>query len=174
LHVLPGQLTFGLAIWPQIRTTPRAKVGAIGMESLRDRNRPGFRYHLKVHIFRTFTAILAWVLLVAVFYYQPELLASAQRLMQRGVEAVRDAVPSSLGARVELAFREIGGWIWLQITMVILAIRMVLSTIAATWRFTLGATGPSRPQLMSDPVALAVYSVLTFGFLGLLILTLQQ
>jgi hypothetical protein len=144
------------------------------MESLRDRNRPGFRYHLKVHIFRTFTAILAWVLLVAVFYYQPELLASAQRLMQRGVEAVRDAVPSSLGARVELAFREIGGWIWLQITMVILAIRMVLSTIAATWRFTLGATGPSRPQLMSDPVALAVYSVLTFGFLGLLILTLQQ
>jgi hypothetical protein len=125
-------------------------------------------------MFRTFTAILAWVLLVAIFYYKPELLASAQRLMQRGVEAVRDAVPSPWGARAELAFREIGGWIWLQITLVILAIRMVLSTIAAAWRLTFGATGHSRPQLMSDPVALAVYSILTFGFLGLFILTSQQ
>ena len=125
-------------------------------------------------MFRTFAAILAWVLLIVIFFYKPELLASAQRLMQRSVEAVRDAVSSPLGARVEFAFREIGGWIWLQITIVILAIRMVLSAIAAAWRLTLGATGPSRTQLMSDPVALAVYSVLTFGFLGLLILTLQQ
>jgi hypothetical protein len=148
-------------------------VGAIGMENLGDRNRRGFRHHTKVHIFRIVTAIMAWVLLVAIFYYKPELLASAQRLMQRGVEAVRDAVPSPWGARVELAFREIGGWIWLQITLVILVIRMILATMGAAWRLTFRANGTIRPQRMSDPVALVVYAALTFGFLGLLILGLQ-
>jgi hypothetical protein len=143
------------------------------MENLGNRNRRGFRHHTKVHIFRIFTAIMAWVLLVAIFYYEPELLASAQRLMQRGVEAVRDAVPSLWGARVEFAFREIGGWIWLQITLVILVIRMILATMGAAWRLTFRANGTTRPQRMSDPVALAVYAALTFGFLGLLILGLQ-
>ena len=140
---------------------------------MENRDRPGFRYHLKVHIFRTLTAILAWGLVAAAFYQKPELLTSGQRLLQRGIEAVSDAAPSPWGARVEFVFREIGGLIWLQITMVILAIRMMLSTIAATWRLTLRATDPSSPR-MSDPVALAVYAVLTFAFFGLLILVLQQ
>ena len=144
------------------------------MENLRDRNRPGFRYHLKVHVFRTLTAILAWGLVVAAFYQKPELLTSAQRLVQRGIEAIGDTVPSPWGARVEFVFREIGGLIWLQITIVILAIRMMLSMIAATWRLTFRVTGPSTPRRMSDPVALAVYGVLTFAFFGLLILALQQ
>src|SRR5882672_6110116 len=98
------------------------------MERLGERNRPGFGYHLKVHTFRTLTAVLAWGLIVAAFYQKPELLTSAQRLMQRGIEAVGDAVPSPWGARMEFVFREIGGLIWLQITMVILTLRMVLST----------------------------------------------
>ena len=34
--------------------------------------RPGFKYHLKVHTFRTFTVILAWLLIVAAFYESPE------------------------------------------------------------------------------------------------------
>ena len=123
-------------------------------------------------MFRTLTAILALGLMAAAFYQKPELLASAQRLAQRGIEALGDAVPPPWRAQVEFVFREIGGLIWLQITMVILAIRIVLSTIAATWRFTLRATGPSSPRGMSDPVALAVYAVLTFAFLGLLILVL--
>ena len=64
------------------------------MEPLEERNRPGFGYHLKVHTFRTLTAVLAWALVVTAFYQKPELLTSAQQLMQRGLEAVGDAVPS--------------------------------------------------------------------------------
>jgi hypothetical protein len=104
------------------------------MLSLRERDRPGFGYHLKVHSFRTFTVLLAWGLIVAAFYQKPELLTGAQRLMQRGIEAVGDTVPSPWGPRMEFVFREIGGLIWLQITLVVLVLRMALSMIAATWR----------------------------------------
>jgi len=104
------------------------------MLSLRERDRPGFGYHLKVHSFRTFTVLLAWGLIVAAFYQKPELLTGAQRLMQRGIEAVGDTVPSPWGPRMEFVFREIGGVIWLQITLVVLVLRMALSMIAATWR----------------------------------------
>ena len=138
------------------------------MERLGERNIPGFGYHLKVHTFRALTAVLAWVLLVAAFYQKPELLTSAQRLMQRGIEAVGDTVPSPWGARMEFVFREIGGLIWLQITVVILALRMVLSTIAATWRLIFRKTVPRRYERMSDPVALAVYAALTLAFVALL------
>ena len=103
----------------------------------RDRARPGFGYHLKVHTFRTLTVILAWALVVAAFYQKPELLTGAQRFMQRGMEAVGDAVPSPWGPRMEFVFREIGGVIWLQITLVVVALRLALSTIAAVWRFLL-------------------------------------
>jgi hypothetical protein len=142
------------------------------MEHLGERNRPGFGYHLKVHTFRTLTAVLAWGLVVAAFYQKPELLTSAQRLMQRGIKAVGDAVPSPWGARMEFVFREIGGLIWLQITMVILTLRIMLSTIAATWRLIFRATGPSVLGRMSDPVALAVYAALTLAFFVLLFLIL--
>jgi hypothetical protein len=104
------------------------------MARLRERDRPGLGYHLKVHSFRTLTVILAWVVIVAAFYQKPELLTAAQRLIQRGIEAVGDFVPSPWGPRVEFVFREIGGLIWLQITLVVLALRMALSMIGATWR----------------------------------------
>jgi hypothetical protein len=139
------------------------------MERLGERNRPGFGYHLKVHTFRTLTAVLAWALIVTAFYQKPELLTSAQRLMQRGIEAVGDAVPSPWG-HGWIAFREIGGLIWLQITMVILTLRMMLSTIAATWRLIFRKTGPSRYERMSDAVALPVYAALTLAFFALLFL----
>jgi hypothetical protein len=141
------------------------------MERLGERNRPGIGYHLKVHTFRTLTAVLAWGLIVTAFYQKPELLTSAQRLMQRGIEAVGDAVPSPWG-HGWIAFREIGGLIWLQITMVILTLRMVLSTIAATWRLIFRATDPSSRWGMSDQVALPVYAVLTLAFFALLFLVL--
>ena len=69
-------------------------------------------------------------------------------------------------------FREIGGVIWLQITMVILTLRMMLSTIAATWRLVFRATGPSSRLGISDFVALPVYATLTVAFFGLLFLVL--
>ena len=74
------------------------------MERLRDRSRPGFGYHLKVHSFRTLTMILAWILIVTAFYQKPELLTGAQRLVQRGIEAVGDALPRPLGPRLEFVF----------------------------------------------------------------------
>jgi hypothetical protein len=100
--------------------------------------RPGLGYQFKVLSFRTFTVILAWVLIVAAFYQKPELLTGAQRLMQRGIETVGDTVPSPWGPRMEFVVREIGGVIWLQITLVILALRLALSTIAAVWRSIAG------------------------------------
>jgi hypothetical protein len=96
-----------------------------GVKRLRDRSRPGFGYHLKVHAFRTLTVVLAWVLIVAAFYQKPELLTGAQRLMLRGIEAVGDAAPSPWGPRVEFVVRQISGVIWLQITMVVGALRLV-------------------------------------------------
>ena len=63
------------------------------MVELRQPDRPGFRYRLKVHSFRTVTVILAWVLIVAAFYQKPELLTGAQRWMQRSIKVVGDAIP---------------------------------------------------------------------------------
>ncbi|RZN16832.1 hypothetical protein [Bradyrhizobium sp. Leo121] len=74
---------------------------------------------------------------VAAFYEKPELLTSAQRFLQRGIEAIGDAIPPPWGPRIEFVFREIGGLIWLQITMFVLVLRVVLSIIAAMWRFGL-------------------------------------
>ena len=100
-----------------------------------DPNRPGLRYHAKVHSFRVLTVILAWLLVFAAFYEKPELLTGAQRLMQRGLEEVGDAIPVPWGPRIEFVFREIGGLIWLQITLLILGLRLVLFSAAAIIRF---------------------------------------
>jgi hypothetical protein len=101
---------------------------------LRDESRPGFLYHLRVHSFRTVTAILAWVLLALAFYQSPELLTGAQRLIQRGIEFVGDNIPAPWGPRIEFVFREIGGLIWLQITLLVLALRVFLSALAMIFR----------------------------------------
>src|ERR1700761_3856824 len=104
------------------------------MPMLRAPTPPGFLYHLRVHSFRTLTIILAWVLLALAFYQSPELLTGAQRLIQRGIEFVGDNIPAPVGPRLEFVFREIGGLIWLQITLLVLALRVVLSTLAMIFR----------------------------------------
>jgi hypothetical protein len=104
------------------------------MARTRGNDRPGLGYQLKVHSFRTITVILAWVLIVAAFYEKPELLTAAQRALQRGIEAIGDAIPSPWGPRIEFVFREIGGLIWLQITLFVLALRIGLSMTAVVWR----------------------------------------
>jgi hypothetical protein len=108
------------------------------MTPLRDNGRPGFRYHLKVHSFRTVTLILAWILIVAAFYQRPEVLTGVQRLIQRGIENLGDAIPSPWGPRLEFVFREIGGLIWLQITLVVVVLRVSLSAVAALLRLIAG------------------------------------
>jgi hypothetical protein len=63
----------------------------------RIRGRPRFGYRLEVHTFRTFTAVLAWMLIVAAFYQRPELLTGAQRFLQRGIEALGATLSRRLG-----------------------------------------------------------------------------
>jgi hypothetical protein len=99
-----------------------------------DPTRPGFKYHVKVHSFRVATVILAWVLIAAAFYEEPELLTGAQRLVQHGIDNIGDTIPSPWGPRIEFVFREIGGLIWLQITLLVVLLRIALSTLGIIWR----------------------------------------
>ena len=69
-----------------------------------DRRRPGFGYHVKVHSFRAVPVILAWVLIFAAFYEKAELPTGAQRALQRGIEAVGDAIPPPWGRGSSLSF----------------------------------------------------------------------
>jgi len=94
----------------------------------------GLRHHAKVHSFRIFTVVLAWVFIAAAFYEAPELLTGLQRGIQRGMEIVGDNIPSPWGPRIEFVFREIGGFIWLQITLIVVLLRILLSGIATVWR----------------------------------------
>src|SRR5271163_3626800 len=97
---------------------------------IRENRYSGLRHHAKVHSFRIFTVILAWIFIATAFYEKPELLTGIQRAIQSGMEIVGDNIPPPWGPRIEFVFREIGGFIWLQITLIVLALRMVLSTIA--------------------------------------------
>ena len=102
--------------------------------TLVDNRFTGVRHHVKVHSFRALTVILAWVMIAAAFYEKPELLTSLQRAIQSGMQFVGDNVPAPWGPRIEFVFREIGGFIWLQITLIVVMLRIVLSSIAGAWR----------------------------------------
>jgi hypothetical protein len=94
----------------------------------------GFRHHAKVHSFRIGTAILAWVLLGAMLFYKPEWVRSGMRAGTRAIEAAGDALPSYWGAQAEIILRELGGFLWIQITAVIIFVRFIFWLIAAAWR----------------------------------------
>ena len=95
----------------------------------------GLRHHFKVHSFRTITIVLAWILIIVAFYERPEYLTWMQRGLQRAIEALGDSIPRPWGPRIEFVVREIGGIIWLQITLLVVALRIGFSTVAAAWRF---------------------------------------
>jgi heme/copper-type cytochrome/quinol oxidase subunit 2 len=100
------------------------------------RDYTGLKHHAKVHSFRLLTAILAWGLIVAAFYYRPDLLKWLLRSLTTGIETIGDSLPSPWGDRAEVILRELGGFIWIQITAIIVLIRVVFSTIAMGWRLT--------------------------------------
>jgi heme exporter protein D len=50
------------------------------------------------------------------------------------MEAVGDSIPPPWGTRIEFVFGEIGGFIWLQITLTVILLRVILSSIASVWR----------------------------------------
>jgi hypothetical protein len=93
------------------------------------------KYHTKVHSFRIGTAILAWFLIGLAFFYRPDLIKWALRSGTHAIEAVGDNIPSPWGDRIEILLREVGGFLWIQITLLIIAIRVALSGIAGVWRF---------------------------------------
>ena len=101
---------------------------------IRENRYSGLKHHARVHSFRILTVILAWLLIAAAFYERPELLTGLQRAIQRAMEIVGDNIPPPWGPRIEFVFREIGGFIWLQITLIVVVLRVVLSAIAGAWR----------------------------------------
>jgi hypothetical protein len=101
---------------------------------IRENRYSGLKHHARVHSFRILTVILAWLLIAAAFYERPELLTGLQRAIQRAMEIVGDSIPPPWGPRIEFVFREIGGFIWLQITLIVVVLRVVLSGIASAWR----------------------------------------
>ena len=90
--------------------------------------------HAKVHTFRITTAIAAWVLIALAFYYRPDMIKWGLRASTGGIEAIGDALPYPWGDRVEIVLRELGGSFWLQVTAVIVLLRIVLSSIAMALR----------------------------------------
>jgi len=102
------------------------------------RDYTGLKHHAKVHSFRISTVILAWGLIAAAFYYRPDLLKWALRTTTHGIEAIGDSLPSPWGDRAEVILRELGGFVWFQVTAIIVAIRLLLSGLAMGWRFAKG------------------------------------
>src|SRR4051812_21270965 len=102
------------------------------------RDYTGLKHRAKVHSFRISTVILAWGLIIAAFYYRPDLLKWALRTTTHGIEAIGDSLPSPWGDRAEVVLRELGGFVWFQVTAIIIAIRLLLSGIAMGWRFAKG------------------------------------
>jgi hypothetical protein len=98
------------------------------------RNFSGFKHYAKVHSFRISTAILTWVLLGATLFYKPEWIRWALRSGTRAIEAAGDALPTYWGAQAEIVLRELGGFLWIQITAAIVLVRFVFWLIAAAWR----------------------------------------
>jgi hypothetical protein len=70
------------------------------------RDYSGLKHHAKVHSYRIATAIAAWILVVAIFYYRPDLLKWALRGATHGIEAIGDALPYPWGDRAEIC----GSW----------------------------------------------------------------
>ena len=98
------------------------------------RDYSGFKHHAKVHTFRIATAAAVWLLIVAAFYYRPEWIKWALRNITYAIETAADAIPYPWGDRIEIALRELGGFVWFQITLAIVSLRIALSVLAAAWR----------------------------------------
>jgi hypothetical protein len=106
----------------------------LGRPSGTGRDYTGLKHHARVHSFRISTAILAWGLIVAAFYYRPDLLKWMLRTLTHGIETIGDSLPTPWGDRAEVILRELGGFIWIQITAIIVLIRILFSGIAMGWR----------------------------------------
>src|SRR5258708_35302570 len=105
-----------------------------GAARYRPRDYTGLKHHAKFHTFRFSTMILAWLLLIVGFVFFPKFIAQSLRAFSHGVEYVADQMPEQWGPYLEIVMRELGGSWWLQIALLILAVRTAGSLIAMTWR----------------------------------------
>lgn len=91
---------------------------------------PELKNWVRVHAFRTGTAFGTILLLGLCFWYRPELLAWYLRKSMALIEVTSGQLPYPWGDQVEIALKAIGGHVWFQITLAIIAVRVV-SWIAA-------------------------------------------
>jgi hypothetical protein len=124
LALVAGACVGAVATWLIIR--------AASLYQTRDYS--GLKHHAKVHTFRIATAAAAWLLIIAAFYYHPEWIKRALRTITHSIETVADAIRYPWGDRIEIALRELGGFIWFQITLAIVSLRIALSVLAGAWR----------------------------------------
>jgi hypothetical protein len=77
---------------------------------------------------------LVWAGLGVAFFYRPDLIKWALRSSTRGAEFVGDTIPSPWGAWLEIFLREVGGFWWFQIAILVVILRVAFSTIGFVWR----------------------------------------
>jgi hypothetical protein len=87
--------------------------------------RPGFKWWLRTHFFRTWTAAVTLAGLVAAYYYKPEWVTWWLRTTTTAIEKLSDALPYPWGDRIEIPLRVLGGSFWIQITVAIVIVRIV-------------------------------------------------
>jgi hypothetical protein len=92
------------------------------------------KHHARVQSFRLSTALMAWGLLALAFFYKPEWIRAGMRAGTHAIEALGDALPGYWGAQAEIVLRELGGFLWIQITAVILLVRSVLWLLGVAFR----------------------------------------
>jgi hypothetical protein len=100
----------------------------------KSRRYANLRHHARVQSFRLGTALVAWALLALAFFYKPEWIRTGMRAGTHAIEAVGDALPGSWGAQAEIVLRELGGFLWIQITAVILLVRAFLWLLGVALR----------------------------------------
>src|ERR1700712_2939950 len=95
---------------------------------------PQFRSWLRTQTARAGTLIVGWGLLGAAFVYRPDLLKWWLRSVTRWIEQISDSVPYPWGDRIEIFVQTVGASVWLQIALVIVAVRVVAWLIGLAWR----------------------------------------
>jgi len=116
------------------RPTPIMSVSPQVTEVEGKRNFQGIRHHARVQSFRMGTAVLTWVLLGAMLFYRPEWIRWAMRTGTHAIEGLGDVLPGYWGAQAEIVLRELGGFLWLQITAAIVFVRGVFWLLGVAWR----------------------------------------
>jgi hypothetical protein len=92
---------------------------------------PNLKSWIRTHTARAGTLVAGWGLLIAAFIYRSDLLKWWLHSVTGWIEGISDAIPYPWGDRVEIFVRTAGASVWLQIALIIVAVRVVA---LANWR----------------------------------------